>query len=106
MNKLFKTFIISLCSFGLLTGCNTNSPVQPSSNPTSEDVTSESSEDPTERDPDDPYRVLFLGNSLIFFNDMPKIFEELCLYAGIPMEVDFSVTQGSCTMSFISHDRN
>ena len=32
---------------------------------------------------------------------MPKIFGDLCLYAGIPVEVD-SVTQGSCTMSLLA----
>ena len=101
MKKSLKLLFASIFSLSLLTSCNTNTPVQPSSNPTSEDVISGSSEDPTERDPDDPYRVLFLGNSLVFFNDMPNIFEELCLYAGIPMEVD-SVTQGSCTMSLLA----
>ena len=97
MNKLLKTFLISLCSLGLLTACNTRK--EESSK--EQQPSSSEREDPHDRDPDDPYRVLFLGNSLIFFNDMPKMFEDLCIYDGIPMQVD-SVTQGSCTMSLLA----
>ena len=98
MNKLLKTFLISLCSLGLLTACNTRKEEESSKE---QQPSSSEREDPHDRDPDDPYRVLFLGNSLIFFNDMPKMFEDLCIYDGIPMQVD-SVTQGSCTMSLLA----
>ena len=98
MNKLLKTFLISLCSLGLLTACNTRKKESSKDQP---QPSSSEREDPHDRDPDDPYRVLFLGNSLIFFNDMPKMFEDLCIYDGIPMQVD-SVTQGSCTMSLLA----
>lgn len=98
MNKLLKTFLISLCSLGLLTACNTRKEESSKEQP---QPSSSEREDPHDRDLDDPYRVLFLGNSLIFFNDMPKMFEDLCIYDGIPMHVD-SVTQGSCTMSLLA----
>ena len=42
--------------------------------------------------------VLFLGNSLIFYNDMPKLFEQLARAAGKDIFVD-SVTKGSATIS-------
>lgn len=124
-NKL-KLLFASIFVLGLLTGCSNgassrsnpqgdpsdNPPVEPGDDPVDpgddpvdpgDDPVDPGDDpsDPTERDPDDPYRVLFLGNSLIFFNDMPKIFEDLCVYEGIPLEVD-SVTQGSCTMSLLA----
>lgn len=107
MKKIVK-LLIGLSSLLLMMGCAKNvSPIESDSSIQSSDTTSSSSNsesettDPRERDPDDPYRVLFLGNSLIFFNDMPKIFEALCRSAEIPLVVD-SVTQGSCTMSLLS----
>ena len=45
--------------------------------------------------------VLFLGNSLMFFNDMPKMFEQMATIAGKDIYVD-SVTQGSATMSLFA----
>ncbi len=106
MKQITKLLLASLCSIGLLSGCARTSPAQPSSEggssgDTSTTSSSSESEDPHERDPENPYRVLFLGNSLIFFNDMPKMFEDLCNFEGIPMYVD-SVTQGSCTMSLLA----
>ena len=104
MKNNLKLLFASIFTLGLLVGCAKTAPIQPSSqdSQTSSETSSDTdSEDPYDRDPDDPYRVLFLGNSLIFFNDMPKIFEDLCIYQRIPMEVD-SVTQGSCTMSLLA----
>ena len=43
-------------------------------------------------------RVLFLGNSLVYFNDMPNMFEALARSAGKDIYVD-SVTKGAATMS-------
>ena len=42
--------------------------------------------------------ILFLGNSLIFYHDMPTIFRELATAGGQDVTVD-SVTKGSATMS-------
>ena len=114
MKNNIKLLFAGLLSISLLSGCvfdkvskTDNTPTNESTTPSTPDPQTnpqpdpEPQEDPHERDPNDPYRVLFLGNSLIFFNDMPKIFEDLCTYAGIPVEVD-SVTQGSCTMSLLA----
>lgn len=42
--------------------------------------------------------ILFLGNSLIFYHDMPSVFEQLARSAGKEILVD-SVTKGSATIS-------
>ena len=43
-------------------------------------------------------RILFLGNSLVYYNDMPGTLEALALAAGKNVFVD-SVTKGSATMA-------
>ncbi|MBU7018727.1 MAG: hypothetical protein HXS44_14550 [Theionarchaea archaeon] len=43
-------------------------------------------------------RVLFVGNSLTFFNDMPELFAELARSGGYDVEVDMSA-QGGWTLS-------
>lgn len=98
MKKSFRLILAGLLTLGLLNACNTKKEEESSKE---QQPSSSEREDPHDRDPDDPYRVLFLGNSLIFFNEMPKMFEDLCIYDGIPMQVD-SVTQGSCTMSLLA----
>ncbi|MBO5716027.1 MAG: FIVAR domain-containing protein [Clostridia bacterium] len=50
----------------------------------------------------DELRVLFLGNSLMFFNDMPSLFRDLAQRAGKKVYVD-SVTRGSATISDFAH---
>ena len=47
--------------------------------------------------------VLFLGNSLIFYNDLPHIFEQLARAGGKDVTVD-SVTKGSATISHFASD--
>ncbi len=49
-------------------------------------------------DPDKQIRVLFFGNSLMFFNDMPSLFRNLTEKSGKNIYVD-SVTRGSATIS-------
>ncbi len=49
-------------------------------------------------------RVLFLGNSLVYYNDMPTMFEMLAKSAGYEIDVE-SVTKGSATMSLFA-DKN
>ncbi len=46
-------------------------------------------------------KVLFLGNSLVYYNNMPLIFESLTKSSGKDVFVD-SVTQGSATMSLFA----
>lgn len=46
---------------------------------------------------DEMVRVLFLGNSLMYYNDMPGKFQAMAQAAGKQVSVD-SVTQGSATM--------
>ena len=108
MKNNWKLLFASLCTLGLLAGCTARNSSQPSSNtePTSDTSgsggdTSSESENPHDRDPDDPYRILFLGNSLVFFNDMPKTFEAMTRAQGIPVYVE-ALTQGSCTMSLFA----
>ena len=115
MKNIWKPLLVGLCSMGLLVACATN-PTNPSTSegPSSEQSGSTSSSqsgsggsssgqssNPHDRDPNDPYRILFLGNSLVFFNDMPQTFETLCKGQGIPVHVE-SLTQGSCTMSLFA----
>ena len=47
--------------------------------------------------------ILFLGNSLIFYNDMPSIFRELAIAGGQDVTVE-SVTRGSATMSHFASE--
>ena len=42
--------------------------------------------------------ILFLGNSLIFYHDMPSVFRDLAIAGGQDVTVE-SVTKGSATMS-------
>jgi len=49
-------------------------------------------------DQDDPLRVLILGNSLVFFNNLPTVFENVARSAGKNISVS-SVTRGSATIS-------
>ena len=109
MNKIIKSLFVGLLSVTVLSGCNSEGSVAPTTSTTSTTeipstttpTSTSSSENPHDRDPNNPYKVLFLGNSLIFFNDMPTIFESLANSQGIPVIAD-SVTQGSCTMSLLA----
>jgi hypothetical protein len=47
--------------------------------------------------------ILFFGNSLIFYNDMPTIFRELATAAGEDVTIE-SVTKGSATMSHFASE--
>lgn len=114
MKNIWKSLFVGLCSMGLLVACGTN-PTTPSASENSPSNSEQSSgssssqgggsssesENPHDRDPDDPYRILFLGNSLVFFNDMPQMFETLSKGQGIPVYVE-ALTQGSCTMSLFA----
>ncbi len=112
MNKILKNTFAGLCALSLLTGCNsggsgTTTSTSTSQNSSDSSQTSQSdssSEDSSSsKEHEGPIRVLFLGNSLVFYNDMPKLFESLALYAGKDIYVD-SLTQGSCTMSLFASE--
>ena len=49
--------------------------------------------------------ILFLGNSLIFYNDMPDIFAHLCAAGGKDVTVE-SITKGSATISHFASERD
>jgi len=110
-----------LCCFGL-TSCFIVTPNQPSdpTDPPIDDPTVRPNEPPVDdpedpEQPDDPnvpghnppvqegeLRVLFLGNSLMFFNDMPSLFKNLAEKSGKKIYID-SVTRGSATISDFAH---
>ena len=107
MKKAIKNLLLPFVLAGLITSCHANQ--QPTDDPGDkpddpppvvENIDTEGDyELPTDR----PVKVLFLGNSLIFFNDMPQIFDSLATVAGKDVVVD-SVTQGSCTMSLLASE--
>ncbi len=131
MNKTFiKLLAMLLLSCFCLTSCFSPSINSPSENPDTENTDTENTDTPESDDPDfsrpsetttstekeddptdDPVgdpdedkqlRVLFLGNSLMFFNDMPALFRNLAEKSGKNIYVD-SVTRGSATISDFAH---
>ena len=67
-------------------------PNKPDEDPSDDPVDNPKPED------DQPLKILFLGNSLMFFNDMPGLFRDMATAAGKKVYVD-SVTRGSATIS-------
>ena len=97
MASLHRYLSLAAASVALC-ACNGNPTTSSSSGVTlpSSEPTSVSSKE------DDGYLdVLFLGNSLMFFNDMPQMFEEMATVAGKKIRVE-SVTQGSATISLFA----
>ena len=77
--------------------------IEDSSSSTTIEDSSSSTDTPVKPPVEDKYiRVLFLGNSLMFFNDMPSLFRNLAEKAGKELYVD-SVTRGSATISDFAH---
>ncbi|MBO7376562.1 MAG: hypothetical protein J6V01_05595 [Clostridia bacterium] len=119
MKKLFAAITLSACLLTLF-GCGGTSPAgqndgtNEASGTQRQDTaaTSPQSETPSGSDSgtagepastetaseDDTLDVLFLGNSLMYYNDMPQIFESVARGAGKKVSVT-SVTLGSATMS-------
>lgn len=58
----------------------------------------------TNTEEDDMLNILFLGNSLMYYNDMPLIFANLAKAAGKKVNVK-SVTKGSATISDFANER-
>jgi hypothetical protein len=50
-------------------------------------------------------KILFIGNSYTFFNDMPKIFERICIEHGKDVRAD-SITCGGYTLSHFVSEEN
>lgn len=46
-----------------------------------------------------PLKVLFVGNSQVFFNDMPRLFQELCKSTGLLAPEVGAVTKGSTSIA-------
>ena len=92
-------FILATLIFLLAIGCSSTE--VPKEHP--EDGKPNENEDESKNESSDPkeeskMNILFLGNSLIFYNDMPSIFDGIAKAAGKNVFVD-SVTKGSATIS-------
>ncbi len=123
--RLLSLLMAILMLFPMAVGCNGGEPQDttvPSTTASPEDdsepATDPSTDDSVETDPsteetdtttanqnenknpeeDKTLDILFLGNSLMYYNDMPGIFRNLARAAGKDVYVD-SVTKGSATMS-------
>ena len=110
MNHHFKAAAVLLLAallFSLLASCGGTA--DGTGTAASSAATTDGGKDPTEMSsnsetasstiPEDrELRVLFLGNSLVYYNDMPLIFRDLAKAAGKKIVVD-SVTVGSATMN-------
>lgn len=97
----FRVCLLYIASFVLLVACSPqlaqesgSDPPFPTASPTPEpDVTVPPSED-SDGDEDEPtnepadYRVLFVGNSLTYVNDLPQLFEAVALEAGKRVEAE------------------
>ena len=75
-----------------------SAPSRPEDSSSSIEEESSSSGAVTPPDEDRHLRILFLGNSLMFFNDMPALFRDMATRAGKDVYVD-SITRGSATIS-------
>lgn len=53
---------------------------------------------------DEMLNILFLGNSLMYYNDMPQIFANIATAAGKKVNVE-SITKGSATISDFANER-
>ena len=98
--KCLKPVIILLFLSISLIGCGTGDidlayPISPSKSP--QIITRKPTDlpPPTARD---PVRVLFIGNSLTFYNDLPGTFAELALSGGFEVEVGLAA-QGGWTLA-------
>ena len=104
-------FLASLLTLGGLSGCSLFESLFPTTDqPSQENKPSDKTDGKDDDKKDDQGKedetidsasVLFLGNSLMFFNDMPQMFEEMATIAGKGVVVD-SVTQGSATISLFA----
>lgn len=108
MKRTPRNLLIALAAILLLlpcaAACGGGQPAQTNAQeqtdtPTGKDEKTEMNENTgTPGENDRELRVLFLGNSLIYYNDMPKTFEAFAKAAGKKIVVD-SVTKGSATMA-------
>jgi len=76
-----KSFIPRFIILFMLTGCN-------------------STENPVTEDPPDPFvpegtKILFIGNSLSYYHDMPEVFEQISIASGQTLYVDHNLIGGS-----------
>ena len=106
-------FLASLLAIGGLSGCSLLESLFPATDqPSQETKPSDKTDGKDDDKKDDEGKedetidsasVLFLGNSLMFFNDMPQMFGEMATIAGKGCIVD-SVTQGSATISLFADE--
>ena len=103
----FALLLALFMGVSTLSGCFLDSLLKPTEQSQKDDQKKEdekpAGDDKTGEDDDEldnnnrHLEVLFLGNSLMFFNDLPEMFEEMATIAGKDINVD-SVTQGSATI--------
>ena len=97
MAKALRKILLGVMMLGFLSGCGNQD--KGKDNPPKPDEGGEV--DP--HDHDGPLNILFLGNSLIFVNDMPFVFNNICLYQGKEVHVE-SITEGSSTMCLFASE--
>ena len=106
MAKTLRKILLGAIMLGLLAGCNNGG--GGGNTPGPDDGGGQGGgggegEGGGSHDHDGPLNILFLGNSLIFVNDMPSVFNNICLYQGKDVYVD-SVTEGSSTMCLFASE--
>ena len=121
--KKILALLLALATLFAVVGCATQTPEvnDSSEKAATEDPTTvgtnqptekptESTTEPTTETPDDPkdpmpepldkskqYRILFIGNSYTYYNDMPDLFENVAKAAGYDVVAD-KITKGSHTL--------
>ncbi len=82
----------------------TDTPTDPVTDPTTEPPESHIPETTEKIEEDKMLNILFLGNSLMYYNDMPQLFANIAKAAGKKVNVK-SVTKGSATISDFADER-
>jgi hypothetical protein len=100
---ILLTFTAVACSGG--TGDVTTPADDPTEAPATDAVTDPQTPETTEEIKEDKtLNILFLGNSLMYYNDMPELFAKIATANGKKVNVQ-SVTKGSATISDFTDER-
>lgn len=115
MKRLIALFLVVAFIFSL-SACTDGNSENASATADQSDPTQETSDENTESvpdsesEPDDDHKeekmlnILFLGNSLMYYNDMPELFEKMAKTMGKKVNVR-SVTKGSATISDFANEK-
>ena len=82
----------------------TDAPTDPVTEPATDSEESNIPETTEKIEEDKMLNILFLGNSLMYYNDMPLLFEQIATANGKKVNVK-SVTKGSATISDFANER-